>query len=294
MDLLNTAVLHHERQGVDVRLDTCIAPISGESFACPDAAGHAARAINRHLPHAARNSAVLGYLDRLFAMLGFMGSAAMGPNGPHAHFLRHSVDSLTIRSLGAARRNTSGTGQRASAPASAAVSTTAAVLSIVRGVSNLEEELHHSFFSYLMLSTTAFVSIGEFTCISQVSVCCWPCLYSSVLHESFSFRGPSFRTPSFAAHFPHNNWKYIIIPPPKPQVNTRTRWCCCWFRWCSKDGACPTSTETKRFGEVSSLWPLLKRLAPSSCGLCLLGPSRRRKRLEHTSKRPILRGISWC
>jgi len=161
MDLLNAAVLHHERQGVGVRLDTCTAPLNGESLACPDAAGQAARAIKRHLPHAARSSAVLGYFDRLFAMLGFMGSAAMGPNGSHAHFLRHSVDALTIRGLGAARRNASGTGQRAAAPASAAVSTTAAVLSIVRGVSNLEEELHHSFFSYLMLSKTAFVSIGK-------------------------------------------------------------------------------------------------------------------------------------
>lgn len=168
MDLLNAAVFHHERQGVGVRLDTCTAPLNGESLVCPDAAGQAARAIKRHLPQAAKSSAVLGYFDRLFGMLGFMGSAAMGPNGAHAHFLRHSVDSLTIRGHGAARRNSSGTDKRAAAPSSAG-SSTAAVISIIRGVSNLEEELHHSFFSYLMLSTKAFVSIGEFTgnfCIS--------------------------------------------------------------------------------------------------------------------------------
>lgn len=159
MDLLNAAVHHHERQGVGVKLDTCSAPLNGEPFTCPDAVGKAARAVERRLPRGTTSSAVLGYFDRLFAMLGFMGSAAMGPSGPHAHFLRHSVDALTIRGLGETGRNPSGNGQRASSSGSAA-SSTAAVLSLVRGVSNLEEELHHSFFSYLMLSTTAFVSIG--------------------------------------------------------------------------------------------------------------------------------------
>lgn len=168
MDLLNAAVIHHERQGVGVRLDTCSASLKGEPFACPDAAGQAARVIERHLSDSENNSAVQRYFDRLFTMLGFMGSAAMGPSGPHAHFLRHSVDALTIRGLGAAGRNPSSTGKRAAASGSAA-SSTAAVLSIVRGVSNLEEELHHSFFSYLMLSTTAFVSIGKYI---QVLSCC--------------------------------------------------------------------------------------------------------------------------
>lgn len=163
MDLLNAAVIHHERRGVGVRLDTCSASLKGEPFACPDAVGQAARAIERHLPGRAKDNAAQGYFDRLFTMLGFMGSAAMGPSGPHAHFLRHSVDALTIRGLGAAGRNPSRTDNRAAASGSA-TSSTAAVLSIVRGVSNLEEELHHSFFSYLMLSTTAFVSIGKHCC----------------------------------------------------------------------------------------------------------------------------------
>lgn len=163
MDLLNAAVHHHERQGVGVKLDTCSVPLNGEPFICPDALGKTARAIERRLPRDTTSSAVLVYFDRLFAMLGFMGSAAMGPSGPHAHFLRHSVDALTIRGLGGAGQNPSGPNQRASSSGSAA-SSTAAVLGLVRGVSNLEEELHHSFFSYLMLSTSAFVSIG--TCSS--------------------------------------------------------------------------------------------------------------------------------
>lgn len=180
MDLLNAAVHHHERQGVGVKLDTCSAPLNGEPFTCPDALGKAARAIQQRLPRATTSSAVLGYFDRLFGMLGFMGSAAMGPSGPHAHFLRHSVDALTIRGLGVAGRDPSGTDRRASSSGSAAGST-AAVLSLVRGVSNLEEELHHSFFSYLMLSTTAFVSIG--TCalslFNLTTSCCWYSTQSS-------------------------------------------------------------------------------------------------------------------
>lgn len=165
MDLLNAAVFHHERQGLGVLLDMCSAPLSGEPFACTDVVGQAAGAVRRHLPNNAKGGAFQRYLDRLFAMLGFMGSVAMGPSGPHAHFLRHSVDALTVRGLGGVGREPDSTGQRR---ASGSVAhSTAAVLNIVRGVSNLEEELHHSFFSYLMLSTKAFVSIG-----TRFLVCC--------------------------------------------------------------------------------------------------------------------------
>ncbi|CAM9185558.1 unnamed protein product [Ectocarpus sp. 13 AM-2016] len=159
MDLLNVAVIHHERQGVGIRLDTCSAPLHGDQLACLDAVGQAAAAVDRHVPN--KSDAVQGYFDRLFGMLGFMGSAVMGPSGPHAHFLRHSVDALTIRGLGRTGGEPAGTGKRAVSSGSG-VSTTAAVVSIIRGVSNLEEELHHSFFSYIMLSKAAFVSIGEY------------------------------------------------------------------------------------------------------------------------------------
>lgn len=157
MDLLNAAVFHHERQGLGVLLDTCSVPLGGEPFVCADAASRAANVVQGLLPDSAKSGTVQRYVDRLFSMLGFMGSVAMGPSGPHAHFLKHSVDALTIRGLGAAGPDPKGTTRPSSA---SNVPTTAAVLNLVRGVSNLEEELHHSFFSYLMLSTTAFVSIG--------------------------------------------------------------------------------------------------------------------------------------
>lgn len=157
MDLLNAAVFHHERQGLHVLLDTCSAPLEGEPLVCPDAASRTANAVQGLLPDSAKSGTVQRYVNRLFSMLGFMGSVAMGPSGPHAHFLRHSVDALTIRGLGAVGRDSNGTTHP---PPASSVPRTAAVLNVVRGVSNLEEELHHSFFSYLMLSTTAFVSIG--------------------------------------------------------------------------------------------------------------------------------------
>lgn len=171
MDLLNAAVFHHERQGLGVLLDTCSGPQDDgpfAPFACPDAAARAARACRRRLPHSAKGDAAQRYLDRLFSMLGFMGSATIGPSGPHAHLLRHSVDALTIRSLVGDKREANSKGQRTTS--GSGVSSTAAVLSIVRGVSNLEEELHHSFFRYLMLSTSSFVSIG--TCfLYAVNMC---------------------------------------------------------------------------------------------------------------------------
>lgn len=171
MDFLNLAVLHHEHQGLGVFLDTCSkAPefLDGGSFVCPDAAGRAANAVRHHLPRSAKGGAIEGYLDRLFSMLGFMGSVAMGPSGPHAHFLRHSIDAFTIRALRGAERDQKDTGSAASG--ADIRTTTAAVLSIVRGVSNLEEELHHSFFSYIMLSTKAFVSIGKFLRFVHINV----------------------------------------------------------------------------------------------------------------------------
>lgn len=153
MDHLNVAVHHHDRQGLTVLLDMCTVLLDGPPFQCEDAVGRAGQILARLTRE---NSAVQRYLERLFGMLGFMGSVAMGPSGPHAHFLRHSIDALTIRGLGAAEQGTKRT--------AGLMKSTSAVLNMVRSISNLEEELHHSVFSYMMLSTKAFVSIGELIC----------------------------------------------------------------------------------------------------------------------------------
>lgn len=160
MDLLNSAVYHHERQGIRVMLDTCTARLDRGVLGCSGAPGKVAQAAKDFFGRFATGRALPRYLDRLIAMLGFMGSVAMGPSGPHAHFLRHSVDALTIKGLAEEERSRQDSTSQPTV-SEVAVHSTTAVLNIVRGISNLEEELHHSFFSYLMMSTTAFVSIGE-------------------------------------------------------------------------------------------------------------------------------------
>lgn len=151
MDHLNVAVHHHQRQGITVLLDMCTMPLDGPPFRCEDVVGRTGKILGRLTRG---NNAIQRYLERLFGMLGFMGSVAMGPSGPHAHFMRHSIDALTIRCLGT-------TEERTKRATGSMMKSTSAVLNIVRSISNLEEELHHSVFSYMMLSTKAFVSIGE-------------------------------------------------------------------------------------------------------------------------------------
>lgn len=158
MDLLNAAVFHLDRQGVGVILDRCSGAAEVDPLTCRDAVATAELAVSRFIPSTKRPSATQGYFYRLFSMFGFMGSVAMGPNGPHSHFLQHSVDALTIRGLGRSEQGLvdNGGGGCSLFP----LGGTGSILSIIRGISNLEEELHHSFFAYLMLSTRSFVSIG--------------------------------------------------------------------------------------------------------------------------------------
>ena len=160
MDHLNAVVYHNERQGIAVMLDMCSALLNGSPFMCEDATGRGARILGGLLPPSFRGGVVQQYLDRLFGMLGFMSSVALGPSGAHAHFLRHSIDALTIRGLGAAGKGTMHADRRQTT--GSMIPSTIAMLNMVRGISNLEEELHHSVFSYMMLSTKAFVSIGEY------------------------------------------------------------------------------------------------------------------------------------
>lgn len=159
MDLLNTAVIHLDRQGVKVILDRCSTPLhdDGHHSSCTDAVAKAESAVSR-LVSRKYGRAFQGYLDRLFAMLGFMGSMAIGPSGPHAHFLKHSVDALTIRGIETSGWASDFEGETCTRSRARRMG---AIVGIIRGISNLEEELHHSFFAYVMLSTRAFVSMGE-------------------------------------------------------------------------------------------------------------------------------------
>lgn len=150
MDLVTASIHHMERQGIGVVLDRCTG-LSSESPNCLPTSSVRLFASDR------RRTAIAGYLERLLGMFGFMGSMVIGPSGPHAHFLQHSVDALTIRGRGqSGHENLDG-----SACSRSPLGVTGAILTIIRSISNLEEELHHSFFAYVMLSTRSFVSIGN-------------------------------------------------------------------------------------------------------------------------------------
>jgi hypothetical protein len=116
---------------------------------CNDFAARAMRWIStppKQLPHSRR---LLQYLTDLLGFVGSAGSLAMGPSGPHAHFLRHSIDAVTITALPTEQ----GTSQEALG---------SAALTILRAISNMEEDLHHSIFYYYLMYFRSFVSLGEF------------------------------------------------------------------------------------------------------------------------------------
>ncbi|RHY07033.1 hypothetical protein DYB25_000613 [Aphanomyces astaci] len=92
-----------------------------------------------------------GYLTRLFTMLRFMKTLATGPSGPHANFIHYNIDAITVAAL------------HSKASSSFQLSNwMRAIATVVRGVSNLEEKFHQSFYFYLLPSTRTFVSIGEY------------------------------------------------------------------------------------------------------------------------------------
>lgn len=153
MDMITSSTHHFEAQQVDVALDGLIDDLPEENLAFPHARALAISAVSQLRAPDVVRGAMIDYFERLLGMLSFMGSVAIGPSGPHAHFLQHSVDAITIRGHGQ--------NQPMETCSELPISTTAAILSITRGISNLEEELHHSFFAYAMLSTKAFVSIGD-------------------------------------------------------------------------------------------------------------------------------------
>jgi len=93
------------------------------------------------------------YVKDLSGMISFAISLAVGPYPPHAKFLEHGIDSLTIQI------DTTNDEQNAKLPSLL----TPEIESIVRMLSSLHERLHHSVTQYLLPSSTTFVSNGEYT-----------------------------------------------------------------------------------------------------------------------------------
>jgi Gaa1-like, GPI transamidase component len=78
---------------------------------------------------------------------------------------RHSIDSITLKAVSTAadtsiigRRNSYNNGYKSSSFETTATD----VLRLVRTLSNLEEDLHHSVFYYFTIGHHSFVSFGEY------------------------------------------------------------------------------------------------------------------------------------
>eukprot|EP00586_Coscinodiscus_wailesii_P009722 CAMPEP_0172508280 /NCGR_PEP_ID=MMETSP1066-20121228/210770_1 /TAXON_ID=671091 /ORGANISM="Coscinodiscus wailesii, Strain CCMP2513" /LENGTH=415 /DNA_ID=CAMNT_0013286197 /DNA_START=62 /DNA_END=1306 /DNA_ORIENTATION=- len=87
------------------------------------------------------------YVDDLLGMVGFMGSMVLGARPPHSPFLEVGIDSFSVQ---------------ARLPSSDMTVMHVSLEHFMRGLSNLEERLHHSVVQYLLLSTKKFVSNGEY------------------------------------------------------------------------------------------------------------------------------------
>ncbi|CAM9881583.1 unnamed protein product [Chrysoparadoxa australica] len=104
------------------------------------------------------------YSQRLAGMIAFAASVGDGPNGPHAHFLKHSIDAVTLT---AEPLSSAGSSARKGAPSNARKGyapdqVASAIVGALRAVSNLDEDLHHSSFYYIMQGPKSFVDINEY------------------------------------------------------------------------------------------------------------------------------------
>ncbi len=85
------------------------------------------------------------YLFRFQSLFVNAITMAFGPTGPHAQFLRYSIDAVTIH--GSVVKSGGGTGKLETTQQALANS----VASCIRSLSGLEEDLHHSIFYYYLI-----------------------------------------------------------------------------------------------------------------------------------------------
>lgn len=89
------------------------------------------------------------YKDRLRTMLRGMASQGLGhASGPHSSFIPYHVDAITLQAVGDGWQDEMAMGR--------------CVESTFRSLNNLLEKFHQSFFFYLLMQPTRFVSIGTY------------------------------------------------------------------------------------------------------------------------------------
>ncbi|KDO33112.1 hypothetical protein SPRG_01924 [Saprolegnia parasitica CBS 223.65] len=150
LDLINSAVEALESERIPVAMDRC----ADARLDCDgDALSSTLRAVRRFVVRQlGASSALSSYFDGLYHLLRFIQTLAMGPSGPHANFIRHNIDAITLSAVQASGATT---------PLSL-LGWLRSIETTVRAMSNVEEKLHQSFYYYLLVSPRLFVSIGEY------------------------------------------------------------------------------------------------------------------------------------
>jgi hypothetical protein len=99
------------------------------------------------------------YMKRICVMLQFIYDFVSSTSrGAHSHFLEHSIDSFTL-----GRRLVEREFEETAPSGIIEVRNLSMILEkIIRCLSNLSEDLHNSFWNYLIISPTVFVAYGEY------------------------------------------------------------------------------------------------------------------------------------
>mmetsp|Transcript_21144 Transcript_21144/g.32274 ORF Transcript_21144/g.32274 Transcript_21144/m.32274 type:complete len:432 (-) Transcript_21144:72-1367(-) len=99
------------------------------------------------------------YVLDFAGMLGFMTTMAVGPYAPHASFLDHGIDAITIEKNITWKETPYNKDVSIHEPL---IAFGVNLMNAIRILSNLNERLHHSVFLYIMPSANLFVSNGEY------------------------------------------------------------------------------------------------------------------------------------
>ncbi len=110
------------------------------------------------------------YWEKVSSFLQFSSSLLRGPDGVHAHFLKHNVDSITLQPyvLYSGSKKVSASMIRYM------------LMQLVRLSSQLYEELHHSHWFYLLMGSSTFVGLSEFVIPIALTTISMLCVYLHV------------------------------------------------------------------------------------------------------------------
>jgi glycosylphosphatidylinositol transamidase len=174
LDLVNLAVLTAQQEGLIEHFSLDYCRDAGEhGRTCngtPLAVVDAVRSVASSILSRTATTAVVQYVHRLHTMFGFMFTLASGPTGVHSDFLSFEVEAITLRTVSSSSLSSSSSSSSSLSSkkqkhlnAVQPKQLVRVVEKLIRCMSSLEEELHQSFFAYILPGPGIFISIGEYT-----------------------------------------------------------------------------------------------------------------------------------